>query len=423
MVKTILQTIAALGLLAGSAAIFKLLLATQAIPQPEPPMEKYWMVETMQLERATIQPSITSYGTVQSNREIEIRSPVAGQILNVGGNLFNGSLLKKDELIVEVDPFQFQNNLENARAKLLETRAQIQEVLADIEGERAQIVSLKEEKELVQRTFDRALALQERGTQSQSALDKTKLDLTRAERTIIQKNQVVRRLEASVDKLEAIADQRKAALERAERDLQDTKIFAPNTGYVTNVRAAVGLEVSPNEKMAVLRPLDSMEIRFELSEADLGIILGYGTQQILPVGSPIKVIWRIGTKATEFFAELSRVEGLYDASTASVGLYATIKPDVVKALPAPLRPGAFVEVHMPGPILEDVFVIPQRALGPDKDIFEISKDGRITSKKVNYLFSQNGQAIVAGSLTEGTEIVTSRFPELGSGALVKAVQP
>jgi len=322
-----------------------------------------------------------------------------------------------------LDRFDMEKNVEDLAAKAKETDAQIAETRAELKGERNQIAALEEETELVRRDYERTLALSKRGTSSTANIERAEIELNRMRRSLLQKQQIVERLDASIDRLLAISEQRKVALDRAYRDLEDTNLTSPSTGFLTDVRAGKGLEVDPNDRLATLHPINKMEIRFELSEADLGVILGYGSRRELPIGEIIQVLWRVGGQEFKFTAILDRVEGSFDAASASVGLYANIDPASIERLPAPLRPGAFVEVLMPGPDLKNVFELPQAALGMDETIFVINDDNRVEERNVSYLFGQAGRVFVIGDLKNGDRVITSRFPELGPGALVRSPNP
>ncbi|HBQ22503.1 MAG TPA: hypothetical protein DD656_02080 [Alphaproteobacteria bacterium] len=78
---------------------------------------------------------------------------------------------------------------------------------------------------------------------------------------------------------------------------------------------------------------------------------------------------------------------------------------------------------MPGPDLKNVFELPQAALGMDETIFVINDDNRVEERNVSYLFGQAGRVFVIGDLKNGDRVITSRFPELGPGALVRSPNP
>ncbi len=420
MLRAALKGLVAIIILAAGIGVFKLFVATKAVTEPEPASERSWNVSSVLLQQTNTRPSILSFGTVQSSNMIDIRPSLTGRVEEVGPNFVEGGMIAQGDLMVTLDRFDMEQNVADLKAKSKETDAQIKETRAELEGERNQISALEEEASLVERDYERTLSLSKRGTTSTATIERAEIELNRIRRSVLQKQQIVARLEASVDRLQAISEQRKVALERAYRDLDDTIINSPSTGFLTDVRAGKGLEVGPNDRLATLHPIDKMEIRFELSEADLGVILGYGSRRALPIGETLEVMWRVGGQEFRFNAVLDRVEGKFDASSASVGLYAKIDAASIKNLPAPLRPGAFVEVLMPGPDLKNVFELPQAALGMDESIFIINDQNRAEERKVSYLFGQNGQVFVIGDLKNGDKVITSRFPELGPGALVRS---
>lgn len=423
MLRAVLKGLVAIIILAAGIGVFKLFVATKAVTEPEPASERSWNVASVRLQATDTRPSILSFGIVQSSNMIDIRPSLSGRIDEVGKTFVEGGMIQQGDLIAKLDRFDMEKNVEDLAAKAKETDAQIAETRAELKGERNQIAALEEETELVRRDYERTLALSKRGTSSTANIERAEIELNRIRRSLLQKQQIVERLDASIDRLLAISEQRKVALDRAYRDLEDTNLISPSTGFLTDVRAGKGLEVGPNDRLATLHPINKMEIRFELSEADLGVILGYGSRRELPIGEIIQVLWRVGGQEFKFTAILDRVEGSFDAASASVGLYAKIDPASIERLPAPLRPGAFVEVLMPGPDLKNVFELPQAALGMDETIFVINDDNRVEERNVSYLFGQAGRVFVIGDLKNGDRVITSRFPELGPGALVRSPNP
>jgi multidrug resistance efflux pump len=234
MLRAALKALVAIIILAAGIGVFKLFVATKAVTEPEPASERSWNVSSVTLQETDTRPSILSFGTVQSSNMIDIRPSLNGRVEEVGEKFVEGGMITQGDLVVKLDRFDMEQNVADLKAKSKETDAQIRETKAELEGESNQVAALVEEALLVERDYERTLALSKRGATSTANIERAEIELKRIRRSVLQKQQVVARLEASVDRLQAISEQRKVALERADRDLNDTIINSPSTGFKNN---------------------------------------------------------------------------------------------------------------------------------------------------------------------------------------------
>jgi len=92
--------------------------------------------------------------------------------------------------------------------------------------------------------------------QAESKLDQAKADL----RTAGNRTETMRFIHARAESAEAFANQKKAALDQAELNLQYTKVTAPVSGAVSNRTVEVGQNVQPGQVMMMIIPLDEANL-------------------------------------------------------------------------------------------------------------------------------------------------------------------
>jgi membrane fusion protein, multidrug efflux system len=92
--------------------------------------------------------------------------------------------------------------------------------------------------------------------QAESKLDQAKADL----RTAGNRTQTMRFMHARAESALAFANQKKAALDQAELNLQYTKVTAPVSGAVSNRTVEVGQNVQPGQVMMMIIPLDEANL-------------------------------------------------------------------------------------------------------------------------------------------------------------------
>ncbi|MDQ0073681.1 macrolide-specific efflux system membrane fusion protein [Variovorax boronicumulans] len=200
-------------------------------------------VESTAAWRASIESSVTAFGTLQPRRYVDVGAQVSGQILRL--NVQPGDIIEKGQLLVEIDPSVQRATVDAGRASLAGLRAQ----LAD---QRAQ----------------HRLASQQHARQRQMAADGAtrEEDVQNAEAALAS-------AAARIDNLEAQIAQTQATLKADEARLGYTRIYAPMAGTVVSVAAREGQTLNATYQTPdVLRiaDLSSMTVWSEVSEADVG---------------------------------------------------------------------------------------------------------------------------------------------------------
>ena len=91
------------------------LLATKKQLVPVAPEERVWAVDVVSASYADVQPELTLYGQIAASRSSELRAQVAGRIIDVAQNFRDGGIVEKGDLLVTVDPFDYETALAEQR--------------------------------------------------------------------------------------------------------------------------------------------------------------------------------------------------------------------------------------------------------------------------------------------------------------------
>jgi len=363
-------------IIAGTVAIVYALMATRprldAVEKPE----RIWPVNVVEARYQTVQPQLHLFGEVVAGRRSELRPRVSGLIVKVGPNFRDGGIVRKGDLLVEVDPFEYETTLAERRSVLKEAKVRF---------------------EMLRRDHERAKELFEEKNVSEQFLDNTELELLQQE---------------------AIVEQREISIAQAERDLADTKLLAPYDGVVNNVSANLGNQVSGfgSDKVADLVDTGRLEVRFSLSNAQYGRLLESGESLI---DRPVDIIWEVGDKTLNYHARIERVGAEIASTTGGVDVYAAIDSE---ARQTSLRPGAFVGAQLADKPYEDVLVAPDSALYGE-DIVYLAREERLVERRID-IRGYDGNSLLFRSSDEpfiknGDLIVTTQLREGGSGAKVE----
>ena len=194
----------------------------------------------------SISRGVTASGTVNPVVTVQVGSYVSGVITEVACDY--NTHVKKGQLCAQIDPRPYQTVVDQDRANVAAAQAQQQK-----DQNAAQYAQL---------TYSRNADLGKRGLVPQDTVDQTKTASDQA------KSQV------DVDKTDV--QQRQAALEAAQVNLEYTKIVSPVDGTVVSRNITQGQTVAASFQTPTLfliaTDLTKMEVDTNVSESDIGAV-------------------------------------------------------------------------------------------------------------------------------------------------------
>lgn len=398
--------------LVGAVLAVGYLQATRPEIERTGPAERARPIAASTVQIADIQPAIDAFGEVVAQRDVELRALVAGPVVAVGENFENGGTVRAGELLVEIDPFEYRAAVTEAQAALAEARAQLAETRAEVGAEEAGLVEDRTQLALAERELDRREALLAKGTASEKTVDDALVRRSDRARALAATERRLAGLRARIARQEAVIARTGVALERAERDLANTRLVAPFDGYLTGVTAALGKRLGVNDRVVRLLDLARLDIRIHLSDADYGRLVSSAAGLR---GRPVEVTWRAGDRNFPFRAVIQRADGEVDAASGGVRVFARIEQEASRV---PLRPGAFVEVRIPDRVYRAAARLPETALVGGDTVYAVV-DGRLEPRPVALLARVGNDVVVSGGIIEGESVATTRFPEIGPGVKVE----
>ena len=410
--RTLAKIILPLLVLAAGVAGADYLRATKPQISPSQPLERVWTVSAATVVYGNVRPELILFGEVVAGREVEMGALVAGQIVEVGPGFMEGGTLRAGDLLVAIDPFEYQATLDEQEAGLVEARARLAEIEA---RHRAGIDSLareREQLELAARNLARIEKLRGKGTVSAKSLDDAIMGHSEQRQRLDEARNSLAAEAARIDQQRAVIARARVATRRARRDLEQTRVLAPFEGFLLETEAELGKRVALNQRLAHLIDAGRLEVRFHLSDAQFGRILAAegGFK-----GRPAAITWRTGERRFDFTAIVDRVSAEIEAASGGVDLYARV---VDAGLERPLRPGAFVEVRIADRGYQGVARLPEEALYGGALVYVVD-EGRLSARQVEVAALVGNDVLVSAGLEEGEQVVTTRFAEIGPGLLVE----
>ena len=272
-----------LGLIAGSIIIVigLVTLAQSKHSKKKSEAATAVLVNTVPAKLESLNLSVVSQGTVRPRTETILAAEVPGKIVSVSPNFIAGGFFHRGEVLLQIDPSDYETGVKRAEANLAARKAQ----LADQKARSEQ--ALKDWKNL--------------GREGEPS------DLT------LHKPQLAEAL-AAVQAAEA-------DLQKAKRDLARTRITLPYEGLVKTKQADLGQYVAPGTRLGVTFAIATAEIRLPLTAGDLAFLQLPSATDLEESNRPkVRLTAQSSGLSGEWQAEIIRTEGVVDE--ASRVLYA-----------------------------------------------------------------------------------------------------
>jgi RND family efflux transporter MFP subunit len=396
---------------------FMYLRSTRPQATPKPLVEKVWPVSVLEARLTDEQPDIKEFGTVVAGSVVELRPLVDGRIVKLGENFVEGATVRRGDMLVVIDPFDYEVEVIDKKAAIAEAEARLKETKSDLRTQRQMLKISREQVKLRKTDLERKRKLSARGSLSRKSRDDASIAYNEAKQSVQNHTQLSERLDARMEQMTAALARSRAALQQAQRNLSETLLIAPEDGYLANAVAAVGQRVGSSDRLARLIVTQRLEVSFQLSRSDFGRLASAAGTDAGPllIGRGIAVDWRVGEKSFRYNAIIERLNAEIDAASGGIGVFARLLETDVQT---PLRPGAFVEVSIPGNTYSGVLRLPESALGSEGTVYVVEKD-RLSPRQVDVLRRVAKDVLVRAEIQPGTKIVTTHFPEIGPGLRVE----
>jgi multidrug efflux system membrane fusion protein len=312
-------------------------------------------------------------GRTEAYETVTLKSRVEGQVQAVV--FTEGQHVRQGDVLLRLDPADFQAKLNQAEANLARSQAQTAKARADVE---------------------RYIALREKGFVSEEKVGEMR---TAAAAT------------------EATAKAEAAAAELARLQHSYTVVRAPFAGIVGAKLVFPGTAVKVNETaLAVVNRVNPLYVGFAVPEKYLPQLQA----ALRSGGRSMKAAISLPGGGASWQGDVRFIDNGVDTATGTIQLKA-----VVPNADEKLAPGQFVGVSLVLDTLKDAVVIPAEAVQQGTGgsfLFVGKEDGTVGVRRVRIASVQQEFAIVAEGLTAGETVVTEGHLRLTDGARFKSAE-
>jgi len=342
------------------------------------------LVRTMTVKTGPVPVLVTGEGTVRPLKEIQLIPQVGGKVIYLSPNLVNGGAFSKDEVLLRIDPVDYELAVTLAKARVMDAESRLQ--LA-----REEAAAAKEEWRLLYPE-----EMQKGGPPPLVAKEP--------------------QLAAAVARLEAD----KADLSKAVLSLERTELRAPFEGRVGQETVDVGQHVNQGQPLANLFSTEAAEIVVPLENNALSWLKVPGFTTDERPGSPAKVQAQVAGERITWDGKVVRTEGMLDERTRMVNVVIRVERPYDQM--PPLALGLFVAVDIEGVTLDRGAIVPRAALRQGNVVWVVDGESRINFREVEVARIQGESVIIREGLKDGEIVVLSPLKAVSDKMTVRVVQ-
>jgi multidrug efflux system membrane fusion protein len=312
-------------------------------------------------------------GTTEAIRDVTLQAKVGGYLLKPGAA--DGADVKEGDLLYQIDPNDYQAELDQARAKLQSDQAAL-----------------------------------EYATSSQKRNAALTVTGAVAKDTNEEKTSLMHQAQASI-----MAD--KAEIRTAQLNLGYTELRAPFDGRIGKSIVHEGALVTPQStNINTLVQLSPIYATFNPSETDLALIQKYRAQ-----GELVADVMLADEDTPRVSGKLTFLDNTVDRTTGTITARATLE-NADKAL----LPGQYIKVRLHLTDKPDALLVPQIALGSSqmgRFVYIIGDKGSVEQRFIETGALMGDKVVVNKGLNPGDKVITGNLQKIGPGMPVQALPP
>lgn len=319
---------------------------------------------------------IISRGRVSASQIRQITSEITGLVIHVSADLVKGALVKKGDLLIQLD----------------------------------------------QRSFILDIA------QKQTALDQAKLQLlkTKAKARVAQKgvgknaSEYARHI-PQLRHANSQVNAAQAALDYSTEQLNKTSIKAPIDGKIIDLHITEGQFIQATSAIAKIYGTEMVEVRLPLNDRQIDILgINYKQQNkfIGPSFNPRVTLNSYQDNNNSWNGYITRTEGERDNNQLLYVVAQVPSQSHFNPTQSALLPGSFIQARIQGKIIDDLVIIPRNAVQANNRVWIINPNNTLASKTVDILYRGKELIYISAGLNANERVATGSFHLMSEGLIV-----
>jgi membrane fusion protein (multidrug efflux system) len=356
------------------------------VQQRDVPLYGDWVASLDGFVNANIQPQVSGYLLRQNYRE--------------------GSFVRKDEILFEIDARPFQAALDQARGQLAQARGQLAQARGQLAQSQAQL-------QLAEINVNRDQPLAQARAIPKSQLD-TDVQAREQDKALVQTAQ------AAIETAQAAIQAAQAAVETASLNLGFTKVRSLIDGISGIANTQIGNLVGQTTVLTTVSQVNPIKVYFPISEQEYmslsGRMRGKGPDLLRAASRvPLEMTLANGDK----YARQGRIifaDRQVDTQTGTIRMVGEFSnPGNI------LRPGQFARIRAMTGFNRGALLVPQRAVTEVQGRFQVAivgPDNKITIHNVQAGERVGDMWIISSGLAANDRVVSEGTSKVRDGVVV-----
>ncbi|MBL4585355.1 MAG: efflux RND transporter periplasmic adaptor subunit [Pseudomonadales bacterium] len=419
--------------LAFGILIWVVLVQNKAQPVKQSLAEQVRAVRVIEIPSVDELPTYIGTGTITPSQIWSGVAEVSGTIVELSGKLHRGEIIQAGELLLRIDPRDYQLKVAQAETAIESLKAQIAEIGVREKNSHASLKIEQKNLKITQAELARKEKLLASGVVTHSSFEKE-------QRSVLAQTQSVQSLNNALDLLPAERTRMQAELKRLAAQLADTQLDLERTvmrmpfaGRVAETRIELHQYVRQGEALVSVDSINMAEVTVQLQPQSVANLVHSKKILSLAGTEPIKIGEALGVSAKVSFvfagnqltwpARVARVSDRMDPTTRTVGLIVEIDDpykDVRPGVRPPLVKGTFVTVTLTGEQRLGSLVIPPSALHGEY-LYVVDAQNRLKKLPVKTGARSGQYMVIESGVSAGQKIIVSDVVPAIEGMLLKPI--
>ena len=376
-----------LAIIGGGLVVMALIFSTEPEAQQEgASIETAMLVDVTTIKKGTFEPLVVATGTVQPVEDVNLSPLVSGQVIRRDPAFTPGGFVKKNQVLLQIDPADYRNTLELRRSEYMQS----------------------------QTTLDTEMGRQEIAVQDLQLITDDSLfgndPLSEQERQLVLRKPQLNAVKANIGAAKAAFDQARLNLERTTiRAPFDAHILSQNVtkGSLVSQGDILGRIVGTKEYWVVATvPVSKLQwLSFPDDDSEKGSSVRVENSSAWPDDA-----YREGY--------LDRQIGALDGQTRLARVLIKVKDPLATTTELEGKPklmiGTFVEVSIQADAIPNIVRLNRDYVRSNETVW-IMKEGKLEIRKVEIVLTDDTHAYIRSGLEDEEKVVITDLSTVSNG--------
>jgi membrane fusion protein, multidrug efflux system len=348
---------------------------------------------------------------------VDVRARVGGYLGKI--NFKEGTLVKKGDLLFQIDPRPFVAELNRAKAQVEQAKASITQSQSQLNVSEADEGRAAAGLDYQRRRLERAKRLLPAGTITQEEFDLQKSEMLQGQADLQRSKAQMASSQAAIGGAQAAVQSAEAAVALADLNVKYTNVTAPIDGQVSRYYVTEGNLVQ--QDVTLLTTIVSVDPIYAYADLDEHTVL-HGRELIREgkaTASGADLVVRLGLANEEGFPREGTVNFVDNQVSPKTG---TLRVRAVFSNQDQfLSPGLFARLRIPIGEPHEALLVTDRAIDTDqgqKIVYIVDQDNKVDSRPVRLGAAHDGLRAIEAGLSPSDRVIVNGLQRVRPGVTV-----